>query len=119
MNGRRQISEDQMYWEKQDVIKKGLVRRFFVEGVVTSPLLMEILYNGYKSITTNNTMAQFIRIEENRFELVSDVPSLFKSVVGIEYKPIKISTHNESIFTKLGCMIVEIYVVDYLFRYNI
>jgi len=41
----------------------------------------------------------------------------------IEYKPIKVNTPTEedyeSIVTKLGCMIVEIFVLDYLFRYHI
>jgi hypothetical protein len=81
------------------------------------------IIQGYKSITTNNTTAQFIRIENNRFGLVGDVRSLFMSVVGIQKKLIHVSASPiedyESILTKLGCMIVEIYVVDYLFRYNI
>ncbi|CAJ2670428.1 unnamed protein product [Trifolium pratense] len=109
-----QISMDQMFWEEQDVIKEALVYHFFVDGVVTSPLLMEILYNGYQSISANNTTAKFVRIEENRFGLVGDVPSLFNRVVGLEYKPI-----YESIVTNFGCMIVEIFVLDYLFRNKI
>ncbi|KAK2418584.1 hypothetical protein QL285_040768 [Trifolium repens] len=109
-----QISVDQMFWEEQDVIKEALVNHFFVDGVVTSPLLMEILYNGYQSISANNTTAKFVRIEENRFGLVGDVPSLFNRVVGLEYKPI-----YESIVTNFGCMIVEIFVLDYLFRNKI
>ncbi len=113
-----------MFWEKQDVIKEALVNRFFVNGLVTSPLLMEIFYNGYQSINADNTTAKFVRIEENRIGLVGDdVPSLIKSVVGIEYKPIKVNTPTEedyeSIVTKLGCMFVEIFVLDYLFRYHI
>ena len=103
-----------MFWEEQDVIKEALVNHFFVDGIVTSPLLMEILYNGYQSINANNTTAKFVRIEENRFGLVGDVPSLFNRVVGLEYKPI-----HESIGTNFGCMIVEIFVLDYLFRYHI
>jgi len=119
-----QISKDQMFWEKQDVIKEALVNRFFVNGLVTSPLLMEIFYNGYQSINADNTTAKFVRIEENRIGLVGDdVPSLIKSVVGIEYKPIKVNTPTEedyeSIVTKLGCMFVEIFVLDYLFRKKI
>ena len=118
-----QISTDQMFWEEQDVIEEALVKHFFVDGAVTSPLLMEILYNGYKSINAKNTTAKFVRIEENRFELVGDVPSLFNSVVGIEDKPIAVITPTEEDYesnvTKFGCMIVEIFVLDYLFRYHI
>jgi len=112
-----------MFWEKQDVIKKALVKHFFVDGAVTSPLLMEILYNGYQLINVDNTMAKFVRTVENRFGLVGDVPSLFNSVVGMEYKPITVSTRTvedyERNLTMYGCMIVEIYVLDYLFRYHI
>jgi len=118
-----QISKDGMFWEEQDVIKEALVEHFFVDGAWTSPLLMEILYNGYKSINANNTTTKFVRIEENRFGLVGDVPSLFNSIVGIEYQPIKVNTPTEEDYernvTKLGCMIVEIFVLDYLFRYHI
>jgi hypothetical protein len=117
-----QISADQMFCEEQDVIKEALVKHFFVDGAVTSPLLMEILYNGYKSINAKNTTAKFVRIEKNRFELVGDVPSLFNSVVGIEYKLLKVNTPTEEDYesnvTKFGCMIVEIFVLDYLFRYH-
>jgi hypothetical protein len=113
----------QMFWEEQDVIEEALVKHFFVDGDVTSPLLMEILYNGYKSINAKNTTAKFVRIEKNRFELVGDVPSLFNSVVGIEYKLLKVNTPTEEDYesnvTKFGCMIVEIFVLDYLFRYHI
>jgi hypothetical protein len=80
-----QISVDQMFWEEQDVIKEALVNHFFVDGVVTSPLLMEILYDGYESIKANNTTDKFVRIRGNWFELFDDdddVPSLFKRVVG-------------------------------------
>jgi len=118
-----QISTDQMCCEEQDVIKEALVKHFFVDGPVTSPLLMEILYDGYKSINAKNTTAKFVRIEENRFELVGDVPSLFNSIVGIEDKPITVVTPTgedyESNVTKFGCMFVEIFVLDYLFRYHI
>jgi len=66
-------------------------------------------------INANNTTTKFVRIEENWFGLVDDdVPSPFKRVVGKEYKPI-----YESIVTRFGCMIVEIFVLDYLFRYHI
>ncbi|XP_039688576.1 TNF receptor-associated factor homolog 1a-like [Medicago truncatula] len=115
--------KDQMFWEEEDVIKEALVEHFFVVGVVTSPLLMDILYNGCKSIDANNATAKFVRIKENRFELVGDVPSLFNSVVGIEYKPVTVITFTEEDYernvTKLGCMIVEIFVLDYLFRNKI
>ncbi|XP_039685478.1 uncharacterized protein [Medicago truncatula] len=118
-----QISKDQMFWEKQDVIMEALVKHFFVDGAVTSPLLMEILYNGYQSINADNTTAKFVRIEKNRFGLVGDVPSLINIVVGIGYKPMKVNTPTEedyeSIVTELGCRIVEIFVLDYLFRNKI
>jgi hypothetical protein len=121
-----QISKDQMFWEKEDVIKDALVKRFLVNGFVTSPLLMEILYNGYKSINANHPTAEFVRIKENRFGLVGEIPSLFNRVVGIEYKPIKVNTPTEEDYESIvkewgcrGCRIVEIFVLDYLFRYHI
>ncbi|XP_039685484.1 TNF receptor-associated factor homolog 1b isoform X4 [Medicago truncatula] len=80
-----QISKDQMFWEKQDVIMEALVKHFFVDGAVTSPLLMEILYNGYKPMKVNTPTEE-------------------------DY---------ESIVTELGCRIVEIFVLDYLFRNKI
>jgi len=118
-----QISTDQMCCEEQDVIKEALVKHFFIQGPMTSPLLMEILYDGYKSINAKNTTAKFVRIEENRFELVGDVPYILNSVVGIEYKPLKVNTPTEEDYesnvTKFGCLIVEIFVLDYLFRYHV
>ncbi|RHN61322.1 hypothetical protein MtrunA17_Chr4g0035371 [Medicago truncatula] len=102
-----------MIREKEDVIKEALVHEFFIDGVVTSPLLMEILCDGYESIKANNTTDKFVIIEKDCFELVvdDDVPSLLKRVVDKEYKPI-----YESIVTQFGCMILEIFVLDYLFR---
>jgi hypothetical protein len=112
-----------MFWEKEDVIKDALVKRFLVNGFVTSPLLMEILYNGYKSINANHATTEFVRIKENRFGLVGEIPSLFNRVVGIEYKPIKVNTPTEedyeSIVKEWGCRIVEIFFLDYIFRYHI
>jgi hypothetical protein len=113
VEGSDQISTDQMFWEEQDVIQKALVNHFFVDGIVTSPLVMEILYIGYTSINANSTTAKFVKIEEDRFGLV-DVPSLFKRAVGIEYKPI-----CESILREFCCMIVEIFALDWIFRYHI
>jgi hypothetical protein len=109
-------SMNRMIWEKEDVIKEALVHQFFLDGAVTSPLLMEILYDGYESIKANNTTDKFVIFEDEWFELVldDDVPSLLKRVVDKEYKPI-----YESIVTQFGCMIVEIFVLDYLFRYHI
>ncbi|XP_045827060.1 TNF receptor-associated factor homolog 1a-like [Trifolium pratense] len=110
-----QFSMGQMICEKEDVIKEALVHHFFLDAVLTSPLLMEILYDGYESINANNTAVKFVRIEGDLFELVDDdVPSLFKRVVGKEYKPI-----YSTIVTQFGCMIVEIFVLDYLFRNKI
>lgn len=102
-----------MIWEKEDVIKEALVHEFFLDGVVTSPLLMEILCDGFESIKANNTTDKFVIFQEHWFELVldDDVPSLLKRVVDKEYKPI-----YESTVTQFGCMIVEIFVLDYLFR---
>jgi len=112
-----------MFREKQDVIKEALVNRFFVNGLVTSPLLMEILYNGYESINANHATTKFVTIEENRFRLVGDIPSLFKSVVDMEYEPMKVNKSTEEdyecIVTELGCRTVAIFVLDYLFRYHI
>jgi hypothetical protein len=102
-----------MFWEEQDVIQEALVNHFFIDGIVTSPLLMELLYIGYTSINDNSTTAKFVKIEEDRFGLV-DVPALFTVVVGREYKPI-----HESIAIEFCCMIVEIFALDWIFRYHI
>jgi hypothetical protein len=109
-------STNRMIWEKKDVIKEALMHQFFLDGAVTTPLLMEILYDGYESINANNTTNKVVIIEEDWFKLVvdDDVPSLLKRVVDKEYKPI-----YESIVPQFGCMIVEIFVLDYLFRYHI
>jgi hypothetical protein len=37
-----QISTDEMIYEMEDVIKEALVHHFFVDGILTSPLLMVI-----------------------------------------------------------------------------
>jgi len=116
MKERGKSSTNKMIREKKDVIKEDLVDQFFLDGAVQSPLLMEILYDGYESIKANNTTDKFVIFQEDWFVLVldDDVPSLLKRVVEKEYKPI-----YESIVTQFGCMIVEIFVLDYLFRYHI
>ncbi|WJX79620.1 hypothetical protein P8452_62727 [Trifolium repens] len=96
----------------ENVFAPLLVNKYRTELFLASMHIVDKICSSFIENTKDNLKSKWSRF--CTFMEESGQISVDQMVVGLEYKPI-----YESIVTNFGCMIVEIFVLDYLFRNKI